>query len=417
MSYTNCPYPSFHRHIELYCASPNQAKKLGKVLSSNPQSREIEQKIISFEVTNQKKFKEVSNSSEFKNLVSIMENAFNELAKSFEDSYGDQQILPETAFFKFIEEKHPQILIPILQKIVNLFDYGHRNGNPEEISSSEFRSKAFEDFFPKTGYLYKIKDKDGKTCGYLCGTMHVFDASFFPLNESINRAIQKSGHLFLEIKNLDKYRIQEEAKFDEFWTQQPEAVLQKSIDTFDSFLTKNAFLNWNEIKEKNDFYHLTRIQAIKLCKSLYELVMAKRTGSIDAQGSVISGLDHLFYSEFKRLEKPIFGLAPLKDHIKFCQPILGDVLKNMVPPEDLDKWYEGHLRLCTSWLKGTAHLLEMYPSKEIGEDRSEKFGEVIDEDLKSNKSRGFYAFGLLHLFDEKNVISYLEEKGYRIFRI
>ena len=103
------------------------------------------------------------------------------------------------------------------------------NNNAQTFQSSEDQAK---------GFLYKIKNKEGRTISYLCGTIHDLP-SHPPLHDKIYKSLSKSQTLYVEISLLDKQTAVEYLQTSESLSEISEQKIQKIAEQEIAEIKKN----------------------------------------------------------------------------------------------------------------------------------------------------------------------------------
>jgi len=293
----------------------------------------------------------------------------------------------------------------------------------EEINTFAISQKTPK--LPVKGHLYKIEDTEGTIRGYLLGTIHMMHSSIMDMNEEIKLAISKADHLFVEIK--EDLELEYERQNNLLLKTQSEKSLQKGLQNYINILRFHPLKNttWKDLKK--EIALLKTIDAIQLCYKHYKYIFGNATGSLDSSNYMIDSVDGWVKRQFVKAEKTIFGLESLESISKLTDELFFSDVESqehnaMCFLEPYIKGQVDGILKISRWSQGDIKHVLIPPNQEGTirykqcEGRSEKFGEVIYQDIKLNKV-GFYAFGAAHLYDSKGVIKSLESRNLKIIRI
>jgi uncharacterized protein YbaP (TraB family) len=193
----------------------------------------------------------------------------------------------------FVLEQHPSSM-KLLQAFIIMI-----GGN--DIADINLKGPLKE----PTGYFWKIK-KDGKTVGYLLGSIHITPNHLLDLNSRIRKCFEKSARLAVEIditredadnikekKEKKKREIEQQSKLSNDQVENVCEVLKKV------FPSESEKINFDDAQEKEQFIFL----GSSLLKS-----------RIFTKLSLHSGIDRQLISQAKKVGKPVEDLETLEQY-------------------------------------------------------------------------------------------------------
>lgn len=393
-------------------------KHLGNALSDKIDTKML-QEFAKYNITPEdfEKFRrEAILAPNFENLMSAVLQGAKELKKLFNQKYPDNQILTKEDFLRFFYGKSMK---HICRRILSL------------IQDSKILTAKQNEQSESSGYLYKIKDQNNKTRGYLFGTVHRTIGQF-QLTNSMQKAIAKSNSLILEIKNPAKTDKKIAKLVDKEIANQDDEVLLKALEKYESLLPVYCE-NWSELKSDNCYSSLTDpLQKLTFCRKQFQQMDASKLN-----GKLSLSLDVILRDQFKKFGKKVAGF---ESEEKVFSRFKNDEIQNRVNYElspsvrklqeenDLVKsfyamWLKSEpmkiepdedLKAMMCQFEDTKEELDLFT--ELLPERSKIFANRILEDLTASTKRSMYAFGTGHLFDSANVIKTLEENNYIVVK-
>ena len=333
------------------------------------------------------------------------------------------------------------------------------NSNNSQIQSTEEQAK---------GFLWKIKNGEGRTFGYLCGTIHGIPSGYPPLHDNIYKSLSKSQTLYEEIILLDKQTAVEYLRKDGYSKiseQDLQEVIEGTIEVIrenptdvEDRLTLKAIDLGIEIKSlETESSREAAAEAIQSKKdhleSTKKIVVAN--GILVAIQYLHAATKKIDCSDYSAAVKHLFaGYRALiqafmdDDEIEHRERISGLISKyeQQFTALDLDPayiktlktLYLAHLnrkvdrlaKIQLAWKLGDEKMLvdslscltsmesalEQLRLKELHLRDLFMVDRIHDSLLKSSdKNRSFYAVGCAHLLlDYDNVKKMLENKGWNI---
>jgi uncharacterized protein YbaP (TraB family) len=260
----------------------------------------------------------------------------------------------------------------------------------------------------KSGLLWEISGNNIPKGSYLFGTMHIIESDFFIFPKKLQKKIEKSGIVIMELAGvpnqleaLNYLELSEGTFFDFFTKQQEDSIINWAIQELK--MTENGF--------RNSFSKMKPFVVSQLATQIYFI---GKTESYEVEIERIASDNKI----------EIKGLETIEEQIA-----LFDGLSN----EDLSEMVMEVIRHPKEGIQETKKMMEVYSHQNIDElyqliieDNSELNGQkeaLIDnrnlkwipeiESTISNKST-FIAVGAGHLGGNNGVIQLLRNKGYTL---
>jgi len=273
------------------------------------------------------------------------------------------------------------------------------------------------------GYIWKV-EKDGVEV-HLLGSVHLGDASMYPLRDEVEAAFDNADHLVVEVNVAqlpDKQTAQEIATLQ---TYSDGSTLKDHVSA-ETYKRVQTFLT--DLGLEINAYDAFKPWAVYLDMSNYVAATSGYQGGL--------GIDRYYLNRAQEQNKPILELESYISQVKIFDSYSKE-LQELQVNEVLDGIYGGtetagstepSIQVLTElWIQGDDAGLEqliksVQESPELYEkllkNRHAGMIEKIEGYLNNdNKDSYFVITGYLHMLGEDGLVTLLKEKGYTVTRI
>lgn len=280
--------------------------------------------------------------------------------------------------------------------------------------STEAQEKAYEKSTLAKGFFWKATKGDGSI--YLIGTMHPDKLNINYLNNTMEKVLNETDSLALEI-NFSDEKVQETIeKLDEentylksgelkdLLTEPEQEKLKKILESVD--------LNYNDVKNLTPKAVLSLITAEIYARAGY----TGTTSDMYLQNIYNSNKKKIVSLETIEEQEELNDLTTmdLKDFIKaFNEKTIENDIKDI--NEVMDAFIKSDSKFMEDRVENQYRQDEEFYNK-ISKDRNIKMANKIDELAKENDNYAV-AVGTLHFFGKDSIIKQLEDKGYKVTKL
>ncbi|MEG1344912.1 MAG: TraB/GumN family protein [Clostridia bacterium] len=280
--------------------------------------------------------------------------------------------------------------------------------------STEAQEKVYEKSTLAKGFFWKATKGDDSI--YLIGTMHPDKSNINYLNNTMEKVLNETDSLALEINFSDEKVQKTIEKLDEentylksgelkdLLTEPEQEKLEKILDSVD--------LNYNDVKNLTPKAVLSLITAEIYARSGY----TGTTSDMYLQNIYNSNKKKIVSLETIEEQEKLTDLttADLKDFIKvFNEKTIENDIKDI--NKVMDAFIKSDSKFMEDRVENQYKQDEEFYNK-ISKDRNIKMANKIDKLAKENDKYAV-AVGTLHFFGKDSIIKQLEDKGYKVTKL
>lgn len=280
--------------------------------------------------------------------------------------------------------------------------------------STEAQEKAYEKSTLAKGFLWKATKGDDSI--YLIGTMHPDKSNINYLNNTMEKVLNETDSLALEINFSDEKVQKTIEKLDEentylksgelkdLLTEPEQEKLEKILESVD--------LNYNDVKNLTPKAVLSLITAEIYARAGY----TGTTSDMYLQNIYNLNKKKIVSLETIEEQEKLTDLTTtdLKDFIKaFNEKTIENDINDI--NEVMDAFIKSDFKFMEDRVENQYRQDEEFYNK-ISKDRNIKMANKIDELAKENDKYAV-AVGTLHFFGKDSIIKQLEDKGYKVTKL
>lgn len=272
---------------------------------------------------------------------------------------------------------------------------------------------------PHRGSLYRVVHDDHSA--YLFGTIHVGQASFYPLEPVVLRALADAGKLAVELDIRDQAPLK--AAVDKYGMLTPPQTLDQVLAA-DTLQDVRQTLNRLAIP----FAAIARMKPWMLSNVLLALTLEKAGFARD------QGIEMVLLEQAKVSAKPVVSLETADYQIGLFNA-LDAVQQEQYLRETLQALKSGKMErqsreLMDAWGRADSPALEMLLQQELSAptvtadftrrvllDQRNPLLTAAIQNLIDAETTSFIAIGMLHLVGPESVPKLLEKHGYRVEKL
>ena len=257
----------------------------------------------------------------------------------------------------------------------------------------------------KKSLLWEIKNKEGKTCSFLFGTIHAIDETKFYFPKKLERTLSKSDAICLEIKNvatdapsMDKLMLQDKSLNELFNKAQLDSIYQWA----DKFL----YLKPEQFDE-----NFGNVKPFVLLQFILQSSLPEKTLSYEQlfEDFSLDNKKQLFGLETADFQLGLFDKMSFEQQVQLVMESLKDVGNAKLKFEELEaKYLSQDLDALFKYVKEESKL----DNRDLLENRNLNWIPLMEK-MMENKVV-FFAFGAAHLAGPEGVIELLINKGYQV---
>lgn len=273
------------------------------------------------------------------------------------------------------------------------------------------------------GFIWKV-EKDGVEV-HLLGSVHLGDATMYPLRDEIEEAFDQADHLVVEVNTAQQLDAQTAQEITKIQTYTDGTTLKDHVSA-ETYARIQAFLT--DLGLETNAYDAFKPWAVYLDMVNYSAVVSGYQGGI--------GVDMYYLSRAQAVNKPILELESYSSQLGIFDSYSAE-LQELQVNEALDGIYgiadatdssEPALDVLVDlWIRGDDAGLEelvaaMQESPELYEklltNRHAGMLEKIEGYLNNEQKESYFVItGYLHMLGEDGLVTLLKEKGYTVTRI
>lgn len=257
----------------------------------------------------------------------------------------------------------------------------------------------------KKSLLWEIKNKEGKTCSFLFGTIHAIDETKFYFPKKLEKTLSKSDAICLEIKNvatdapsMDKLMLQDKSLNELFNKAQLDSIYQWA----DKFL----YLKPEQFDE-----NFGNVKPFVLLQFILQSSLPEKTLSYEQlfEDFSLDNKKQLFGLETADFQLGLFDKMSFEQQVQLVMESLKDVGNAKLKFEELEaKYLSQDLDALFKYVKEESKL----DNRDLLENRNLNWIPLMEK-MMENKVV-FFAFGAAHLAGPEGVIELLINKGYQV---
>jgi uncharacterized protein len=267
--------------------------------------------------------------------------------------------------------------------------------------------------------LFMWKATHGKSTVYLVGSIHLVPRDFYPLPKDMEKALEDSQTLVLEIKNPDDPSGQKKAV---------ELGMYFDGDNIENHLsdeTKTALSKYTANCDKMTAMALYKMRPWCASTTIELLELQKRGFDKDF------GLDKHFLKEAQDQKKPVEELENAEFQLNLLSGFSEDMQDKMLKSTLLDAETidQDTKEMLAAWKSGDLETMEKVATKAEKEhpelkplmdkllyERNEGMVEKIEKYLSSGK-KTFVVVGAAHMVGPRGLIAQLRDKKYKVEQV
>lgn len=270
------------------------------------------------------------------------------------------------------------------------------------------------------GAFYKVENK-GNTV-WLFGSIHIGDASMYPIEARRMNAFHEADELHVELDLQDRELMAELQSFQ----------LRKDGKTLQEDLGDERFNRFIQVMADHGMpVDPVMLKPLKSWTVLHTLSLLPVLA--DDPYSAIRGVDQYFLTLAHAEGKPVHSLETVETQLGLMENLYGDnearlfeqideALDIMSSEEEVQKQIEEIRTLRAAWAEGDPDKIEAVAlagnPKEtavLTEERDPQMTEKIIEILESNEKKSYFVVvGAAHYVPENSIIGLLKEAGYTV---
>jgi uncharacterized protein YbaP (TraB family) len=257
----------------------------------------------------------------------------------------------------------------------------------------------------KKSLLWEIKNKEGKTCSFLFGTIHAIDETKFYFPKKLEKTLSKSDAICLEIKNvatdapsMDKLMLQDKSLNELFNKVQ--------LDSIYKWADKFLYLKPQQFDE-----NFGNVKPFVLLQFILQSSLPEKTLSYEQlfEDFALDNKKQLFGLETADFQLGLFDKMSFEQQVQLVMESLKDVGNAKLKFEELEaKYLSQDLDALFKYVKEESKL----DNRDLLENRNLNWIPLM-ETMMENKVV-FFAFGAAHLAGPEGVIELLINKGYQV---
>ena len=264
--------------------------------------------------------------------------------------------------------------------------------------------------------LWRIQSKNSNSGVFLFGSIHVADASVYPLRPAVETAYKSSDILVVEV---------DEAQADQ--VKMNEILMTRGF--YQGTETIADHINKETMQMLQSFLNSTGIPYATIARMRPGLIAVTLTVAriVQLGYSPDLGIDRYFLNKARKDKKPIHQLETAQAQLDLLLSFSNDdlLLKHtVVSLQDMDTMFED---IMSAWKSGDMKRIEAVmltdqlnenPEfsalfKRLFDDRNTMMTQKIEQMLKKTKNY-FVVVGAGHLVGEEGIVSLLKRHGYKI---
>lgn len=257
----------------------------------------------------------------------------------------------------------------------------------------------------KKSLLWEIKNKEGKTCSFLFGTIHAIDETKFYFPKKLEKTLSKSDAICLEIKNvatdapsMDKLMLQDKSLNELFNKAQLDSIYQ--------WAEKFLYLKPQQFDD-----NFGNVKPFVLLQFILQSSLPEKTLSYEQlfEDFSLDNKKQLFGLETADFQLGLFDKMSFEQQVQLVMESLKDVGNAKLKFEELEaKYLSQDLDALFKYVKEESKL----DNRDLLENRNLNWIPLMEK-MMENKVV-FFAFGAAHLAGPEGVIELLINKGYQV---
>jgi len=260
----------------------------------------------------------------------------------------------------------------------------------------------------KKSLLWEVKNKEGKTCSYLFGTIHVIDESKFYFPKKLDKIVYKCDAICLEIAgikenvpSMDRMMMRDK-KLNELFTKNQMDSIYQWADKFLFMKPKQFDENFGSVKP---FLLLQFILTASLPENTksYELELEQLAKK---QNKKILGLETVDF------QLSLFDNMPIHEQVQMILESLKELESSKKKFAEMEELY---LQQDLDRLSELSKESSNYLNRSFLEDRNLDWIPKIENMMKDKVV--FVAVGAAHLAGQEGVIELLIKNGYHVLPV
>lgn len=275
---------------------------------------------------------------------------------------------------------------------------------------------------PKPGtkeLLWKVTSDDGATL-YLIGTIHVFKPEYYPLPDEMDKALQKSRALILEIDMTKQDKVKTQGLVRQRGLYPPSDDLARHL----SKDTGIALQNWcnNAKMPYENFVHMKPwLASLTITQSELDRLGYKSQDGVDL---------HLMHEAVTQGKK-VIGLETEEFQLNLFADLSSDLQDQMLKLTlvDMDLIPVDAGQMMQAWREGNTEKMDELMTKDVKEhpefapvqekilyERNVTMAQKLEMYLKGTDTY-LCAVGCGHLCGDRSIIELLKKKGYKVTQL
>lgn len=262
----------------------------------------------------------------------------------------------------------------------------------------------------KDALLWEVKSKDGKNTSYLYGTMHLMDANLFSFPKKIEKNLQKSDVLCMEIASLNS-NLSPDAFF----------MKDKTINDFFNNSQLDSIYRWAEkalLMNKEQFQtNFKNAKPFMLMQFIMQASLPSNTKSYEREFEALATEKKLQLKGLETVDQQLslFDGFSYKEQAEMVMGSLRDEEKSKKSFDDMQQIYlTQNLDNLYTFMKKDADS-PIGNSRVFLEDRNQNWIPKMKEMMKNQTV--FFAVGAAHLAGPEGIIELLIKEGYTLIPV
>jgi uncharacterized protein YbaP (TraB family) len=260
----------------------------------------------------------------------------------------------------------------------------------------------------KKSLLWEVKNKEGKTCSYLFGTIHVIEESKFYFPKKLDKIVSKCDAICLEIAgitenvpSMDRMMMRDK-KLNELFT-------KNQMDSIYQWADKTLFMKPKQFDE-----NFGSVKPFLLLQFILTTSLPENTKSYELELEQIAKKQNkkLLGLETVDFQLSLFDKMPIHEQVQMILESLKELESSKKKFAEMEELY---LQQDLDRLSELSNESSNYLNRSFLEDRNLDWIPKIENMMKEKVV--FIAVGAAHLAGQEGVIELLIKNGYHVLPV